>query len=148
MDLRALTHEEMQAFLQRERILRLGLDADGERYLVPLGYVWLDGLICCVTLPGRKTRMLGRNPRVSFQVDDSATRGVFDWTSVTGEGQVEFVGNPARTQEILEAFLARFADMPEWAAKQYEERVTAEALVFLQIRVLEMSGRVGTPPGS
>lgn len=75
MDLRALTHEEMQSFLQRERILRLGLDADDERYLVPLGYVWLDGFICCVTLSGRKTQMLGRNPRVSFQVDDSATQG-------------------------------------------------------------------------
>jgi nitroimidazol reductase NimA-like FMN-containing flavoprotein (pyridoxamine 5'-phosphate oxidase superfamily) len=138
----------MQAFLQRERILRLGLDADGKRYLVPLGYVWLDGFICCVTLRGRKTQMLGRNPRVSFQVDDSATRGVFDWTSVTGEGSVELVGNPARTQEILCAFLGRFADMPQWAAKQYEEREKAGVLVFLQITVLSMSGRVGEPPRS
>ncbi|WP_028998215.1 pyridoxamine 5'-phosphate oxidase family protein [Azohydromonas australica] len=148
MDLQALTHEEMHAFLQRERILRLGLDADGERYLVPLGYVWLDGCICCVTLPGRKTQMLGRNPRVSFQMDDSATRGVFDWTSVSGEGLVEFVGDPARAQEILRVFLARFADMPQWAARQYEERVMAGTLVFLQITVLGMSGRIGAPPGS
>lgn len=148
MDLRALTHEEMQAFLQRERILRLGLDADGKRYLVPLGYVWLDGLLCCVTLPGRKTQMIERNPRVSFQVDDSATRGVFDWTSVTGEGSVELVGDPARAQEILRAFLGRFADMPEWAARQYEDRVKIGALVFLEIRVLGMSGRAGAPPGA
>lgn len=146
MDLQALTHEKMQAFLQRERIL--GLDADGERYLVPLGYVWLDGFICCVTLPGRKTQMLERNPTVSFQVDDSATRGAFNWTSVTGEGRVELVGDPARAQEILCAFLARFADMPEWAARQYEGRVKAGASVFLKIRMLGMSGRVGAPLGS
>lgn len=66
--------------------------------------------------------MLGRNPRVSFQADDSATRVVLDWTSVAREGRIEFVSDPAHTQELLRVFLVRFADMPEWAAKQYEER--------------------------
>lgn len=145
MDLPALAQDDIEQFLQRERILRLAMDADGERYLLPLGYVWHEGSLYCTTLHGKKTQMLERNPRVAFQVDDSATRDAFDWTSVTGEGTVEFVSDGDEIATVRPLFFSRFADMPDWAARQYEERIRAGALVWLRIRPLRMSGREGAP---
>ena len=145
MDLAALSPAEVEQFLRRERILRLAMDADGERYLLPLGYVWHDGAIYCATIRGRKTRMLQRNPRVAFQVDDSATRDAFDWTSVTGEGTVELVSDATEIATVSPLFFSRFADMPDWAARQYEARIRAGALIWLRIRPGKMSGREGAP---
>jgi nitroimidazol reductase NimA-like FMN-containing flavoprotein (pyridoxamine 5'-phosphate oxidase superfamily) len=145
MDLQSLSQAEIAAFLPTQRILRLAMDADGERYLVPLGYVWLQGAFYGATIHGRKIRMLERNPQVSFQVDDSATRDDFDWTSVTGEGTVEFVTDAAEISVVSSAWFGRFSDMPEWAAKQYEKRVQTGALIWLRIRPKRMTGREGAP---
>jgi nitroimidazol reductase NimA-like FMN-containing flavoprotein (pyridoxamine 5'-phosphate oxidase superfamily) len=147
MDLTALTPAQIDAFLPTQRILRLAMDANGERYLVPLGYVWLDGALWCVTLRGRKTRLLEMNPRVAFQIDDSATRDDFDWTSVSGEGEVEFVTDAASISRASQAWFERFSDMPGWAAKQYEARQRGGELVWLRIRPARLSGREGAPPG-
>lgn len=148
MDLPALTPAQIETFLRSQRILRLAMDAGGERYLVPLGYVWLDGALWCVTLRGRKTRLLEMNPRVAFQIDDAATRGDFDWTSVTGEGEVDFVTDAAAISSASPAWFERFSDIPDWAAKQYEERRRAGALVWLRIRPMRLDGREGAPPGA
>lgn len=148
MDLQALTRPQIERFLQSQRILRLAMDAGGERYLVPLGYVWSDGALWCVTIAGRKTAMLEMNPRVAFQIDDSASRDAFDWTSVTGEGEVEFVTDAAEISRVSPAWFSRFADMPGWAARQYEERQRSGALIWLRIRPTRLSGREGAPPGA
>ena len=90
--------------------------------------------------------MLGRNPAVSFQVDNSAVTGPFGWTSVIGEGSVEFVTDQDEIGEVSPALFGRFADMPEWAAKEYEERAKAGALVWLRIGPERMTGRESGPP--
>jgi len=146
MVLKELSQEEVEGFLQADRIIRLGMDADGERYLVPLGYAWVGGSIYCVTIRGRKTEMARRNPEVSFQVDNSAVTGPFGWTSVIGEGRVEFVTDPAEIGEVSPILFGKFGDMPEWAAKEYEERGRSGALVWLRIVPVRMTGRESGPP--
>jgi len=145
MAFKELSQEEIARFLQSERIIRIGMDANGERYLVPLGYVWHDGAIYCVTIRGKKTEMATANPQVSFQVDNSVVTGPFGWTSVIGAGEVEFVTRPAEIDEVSPIFWGRFTDMPEWAAKEYEERTRLGALVWLRIRPERMTGRENGP---
>jgi nitroimidazol reductase NimA-like FMN-containing flavoprotein (pyridoxamine 5'-phosphate oxidase superfamily) len=137
---------EIAAFLATQRILRLALDAGGERYLIPLGYVWLDDCLCCATSAGRKTRLAAANPRVSFQVDNSCETGPLGWTSVTGEGVFEIVTDPDEILRIKPALFGRFADMPEWARQEFAARSASGILLFVRIRPVSMSGLHNAPP--
>lgn len=145
MDLPQLSPQDIARFLQSQRILRLAMQDDGGLYIVPLGYVCLEGAIYCCTLGGKKTEILHRQPRVAFQIDDSASRNAFDWTSVTGEGDVEFISDPTHIARISPAFFDCFIDMPDWAARQYEQRMETGALIWLRIRPIWMTGRNGAP---
>jgi nitroimidazol reductase NimA-like FMN-containing flavoprotein (pyridoxamine 5'-phosphate oxidase superfamily) len=123
--------------LASERIVRVAFDAEGERYLIPLGYVWSEGAICCLTTEGRKTRIAAINPRVAFQVDDSSRGGPFEWKSVTGEGMFEIAGDALAAARLLPALYARFPDTPMWVRKEF----AARKLVVARIRPTVLTGR-------
>ncbi len=146
MALRELSMGEMEEFLSGQRIVRIGFDALGERYLVPLGYVWFEGTLCAVTTHGRKTRMAKANPQVSFQVDDSAATGLFGWKSVSGEGIFVFVADPGEIERISPLLFSRFTDVPEWAQKEYAEKQASGQLVWVRVRPTMMTGRMSIDP--
>ena len=146
MALRELGKSEIEEFLAGQRIVRIGFDAFGERYLVPLGYVWFEGALCAVTAHGRKTRMAKANPQVSFQVDDSALTGPFGWKSISGEGTFEFMADRAEIERIRPALFARFTDMLEWAQKEYAEKQASGELIWVRIRPTRMTGRAFDAP--
>lgn len=133
-----LTDAEIAGFLATQRVVRVAFHDGGELYLVPLGYVWHEGALCCGTSDGRKTEMASRQPRVAFQVDNSCVAGLLDWTSVTGEGLFE----PDDSPQLRAALFARFADVPR--------QEIAGTLRYFRIRPLHMSGRrnFSTPAGS
>jgi nitroimidazol reductase NimA-like FMN-containing flavoprotein (pyridoxamine 5'-phosphate oxidase superfamily) len=133
----SMSDEAIREFLAAERIVRVAFDAAGERYLIPLGYVWQDGALCCLTTPGRKSRLATLNPRVSFQVDDSCRGGPFEWTSVTGEAVFEVIDDPLAVASLLPALYAKFPDVPAWARQQF---VTGKMLVA-RIQPTAVTGR-------
>lgn len=133
----SMSADEIDAFLASERIVRVGFDAADERYLIPLGYVWLEGALCCLTTPGRKTRMAALNPRVSFQVDDSCRGGPFEWKSVSGEATFEVVEDALAAARLLPALYAKFPDTPLWARQEFAVR----NLVVARIRPTALTGR-------
>jgi uncharacterized protein len=139
---RDLSQTEIEQLLESERVVRVALDAGGERYVVPVGYVWLDGALCFVSMEGRKTRMAAANPEVAFQVDTSARTGVFEWSSVIGEGRVESVTTPGEIERIRPALFGRFPDIPDWMSTEYEKRGREGLLHWLRIRPTRMSGRL------
>jgi hypothetical protein len=63
---------------------RVGFHANGEGYLVPLGFARHQDALYAMTTRGRKTRMAAASPNVSFQIDTSAATGLFTWHSVSG----------------------------------------------------------------
>ena len=140
-----LSPQEIQEFLETERIIRIGLDADGERYLIPLGYVWMKDALYCMTTTGKKTRMAEKNPRVSFQIDNSATKNPFDWTSVIGEGKIEIIIDSARVEEVRPALFSRFQDIPAWAVRELEEKSGTSPMICLRIVPDQMTGRRNAP---
>jgi nitroimidazol reductase NimA-like FMN-containing flavoprotein (pyridoxamine 5'-phosphate oxidase superfamily) len=139
---RALASKEIEDVLSGERIVRIGMGAAGERYLLPVGYLWYDGFIYFASTPGKKTRILEANPEVSFQIDTSATSGIYDWKSVTGEGRVEFVEVAAELDGIRPRLFARFGDMPSWMASEYRGRADSGRLVWMRIRPRHVTGRI------
>ncbi len=139
---RDLSQSEIEQLLRSERVVRIALDAPGERYLVPVGYVWLDRTLCFVTMEGRKTRMISGNQDVAFQVDTSARTGVFEWQSVIGEGLVEPVTDPAEIERIRPALFDRFPDIPPWMSAEYDQRGQSGLLHWFRIRPGRVSGRL------
>ena len=139
---RDLSRNEIEELLRSERVVRIALHAAGERYLVPVGYVWLEGFLYFVALEGRKTRMAAIQPEVAFQVDTSARTGVFEWRSVTGEGAIDAVTDPAQIENIRPALFGQFSDIPEWMSVEYQQRGREGLLRWYRIRPAVMTGRL------
>jgi nitroimidazol reductase NimA-like FMN-containing flavoprotein (pyridoxamine 5'-phosphate oxidase superfamily) len=140
-----LSPAEIERLLAVERVVRLGFDAGGERYLVPLGFVSHQGALYALTTRGRKTRMAAASPAVSFQIDSSARTGVFQWHSVSGEGTFEIVADPAESETAAALLTARFPDMPDWMQAEYAERERRGETVIVRIRPTRLGGRKSGP---
>ena len=145
MAFKELTTAEVERLLRDERIIRIGFEANGERFLVPLGFVWERGAMYAMTTHGRKTRMAAANPEVSFQVDTSATTGPFTWRSVSGEGSFEIVADAQEVEAIAPLVAARFPDMPAWMQAEYAEKERQGSVVIVRIRPSHMAGRKSEP---
>lgn len=141
MPSRDLKQEEMVRVLEQQRIVRIAFPDEGSCYLVPLGYVWHEGMICCITSEGRKARLARRDGRVSFQVDTSAETGIYSWKSVTGQGMAEIVEDIAAIASVFPLLMARFSEMPQWARAEFAVRNQDSRYVLLQMRPVIMTGR-------
>ena len=135
-----MTPEEMSEFLATQRVVRIAFDANDERYLIPLGYVWQGKTFYCMTQRGRKTRMAAVNPRVSFQVDDSCETRLFTYKSITGEGIFEIVTDVGEIERTMPAFASRFSDTPDWAQAESATLWANGELVLARLRPQVMSG--------
>jgi uncharacterized protein len=141
-----LTREEIEKVLRDERVMRVGFDVGPDRFLVPHGYLWHDGALYGMTTRGRKTEMGTRNPQVSFQVDTSATTGLFTWSSVSGAGGFALVTDTKEIDTISPLLFARFPDMPDWMQAEYAEKQRKNEVVYVRIRPTRMTGRRHSPP--
>lgn len=148
MPSRQLTDPEIEQLLEHERVVRLGFTAPEETYVVPVFYVLHQGALCGLTTPGRKSRMGQADARVAFQVDSSLTGGVFEWSSVAGEGTFEVVEDPAEFGPFAEKFNARLADAPGWMQKELEARFAAVGIVPWRVRPTVTTGRTHRGPDS
>lgn len=138
-----LTQAEIEVLLERQRIVRVCFSRAEEQYLLPVGYFWSDGTLNLLLSAGKKTAMALANPRVAFQVDDAAERGMLDWSSVTGEGDVEIVEDALAQQRIAIALIARFPELAQWGEEESQRK--AGAMVFARIRPVWMTGRSFRP---
>ena len=145
MAFKELTTTEVDELLTGERAMRIGFDANNERYLVPLGFIWHEGALYAMTTQGRKTRMAAANPKVSFQIDTSARTGLFSWHSLSGEGTFEVVTDSKELEAISPLLVSRFPDMPNWMQAEYAEKQEQGKVVFVRIRPTRMTGRKSEP---
>lgn len=145
MAFKELSEAEVDELLTVERAMRIAFDANDERYLVPLGFIWHEGALYAMTTHGRKTRMAAANPKVSFQIDTSARTGLFSWYSVSGEGRFELVTDSKELDAISPLLVSRFPDMPSWMQAEYAEKQEQGQVVFVRIRPTRMKGRKSEP---
>jgi hypothetical protein len=146
MPARDLSHVEVIGILEQQRVVRIAFSDNGESYLIPLGYVWHDGGLCCVTSEGRKAQLVRKDGRVSFQVDTSAETGPYSWKSVTGQGVAEIVEDPARIARVFPLLVARFSEMPEWARAEFAAKQEKRQYVLLRVIPVKMTGRSHEEP--
>jgi nitroimidazol reductase NimA-like FMN-containing flavoprotein (pyridoxamine 5'-phosphate oxidase superfamily) len=134
---RELSRGEIEEFLRRQRIARLGCNADGMTYVVPLIYAYEDGGVVAVTTEGRKTAMLRENPRVCVEVDEYDTDGRGSWRSVIAYGTYHELAGDA-IGPALGLLRERFA---RTAGRSAAPRSLGPDVVVLRITLDEISGR-------
>ena len=145
MGFQDLTPQEIELVLEKERVIRIAFEAKGERFLVPVFYVFQEGALCGLTTPGRKTRLGEANPAVSFQVDSTFVTGPWEWASVSGSGTFSHVVDPKEFGPFAAELQAKLTDAPEWAANMLQERFARLGIYAWRIAISEVSGRAHGP---
>jgi uncharacterized protein len=100
-----LDDKQIDEFLRRQVIGRIGMHAGGETYVVPIIYAWDGECIYVQSIEGRKISMMRENPQICFEVDEYE-RG--SWRSVIVDGTYEELHGIAAAK-ALALLVARFA---------------------------------------
>lgn len=135
-----MSDAEVTRLLESCQLLRVAFSDEEEAYLVPLGCVWHEGALYGVADPGRKTEIAKRNPRVAFQADTARETGLFEWKSVTGQGDFEVVSDPEEIERAMARLQPSVATAPDWWKREQAPRMSAGELVVWRIRPVETSG--------
>ena len=143
---RPLSHDEVEALLLAERIVRVGFSGESNPYVIPLGYVWVDGAMWGTTRRGRKTELANRDPRVGFTVDDSLTSRPHYWRSCVGRGEFEVVPLDEFLSTAAARLRAAFPDNPESHLRDWTDGLSDGSSVCWRIRPSEITGRVPMDP--
>jgi len=140
------SREEMEKLLHEETIGYLGLSVEGNPYVVPLNYAYVEGRILfhCATT-GKKLDYLKANPQVCFTVGRQSgevrrhAEGNpchVDSDSVICYGKARIIEDPEERKEVLDAFNRSFqSDAKEISLE------TAVKCCAVEIQITEMTGR-------
>jgi nitroimidazol reductase NimA-like FMN-containing flavoprotein (pyridoxamine 5'-phosphate oxidase superfamily) len=146
MPVRAMTKEEVERFLLEQRVVRVCANVLDQLYLIPLGYVWIEGNLHGATISKRMREMVQHNPRVAFQIDDYAhATGPWAYRSITGYGDFECLGNPNEIERIAPVIRARFNDAPVWFQQEQAALAEVARVRFWRLHPVEMTGRMHAP---
>jgi len=143
----------MEDILKRGRFMHLGMaGADGQPYVVPIGYGYKDGVIYMHgASEGRKNDILAVNSKVCFQVTldaevqpaEVASKFTMKYRSVTGFGTVHTLTNPREKNAALKILMDHYegphTDFPEdsemlkkvWVARLEIDDITGKKSVYL-----------------
>ena len=104
-----LARDEIDALLHAHVVLRLGLHAGGETYVVPVFYAYDGEALHVATRAGRKVDMLRKNPAVVAEVDEYDEE-TGSWRSAIVRGRYEELSGEAAERALAllrEAFARR-----------------------------------------
>ena len=135
--MRALLEEEARKLLSAAKVGRLGCVDNGEPYVVPINYVFEDGLIYSHSLPGRKIDALRAHPRACLQVDE--IEDDFNWRSVLAYGDFEEIRVPSNRRSVLNKLLARFPKLTPVESVIARDASAPDSIVF-RIRIDRITG--------
>jgi nitroimidazol reductase NimA-like FMN-containing flavoprotein (pyridoxamine 5'-phosphate oxidase superfamily) len=140
----------LDEIMVNSQICRLGLVEYGEAYIVPVNYVFKDGVIFMHSAcEGRKIEILKRNPIVTFEIEygSETVKGNVPckwgtkYRSVMGKGTVEIHYDAETKQECFDMLMRKFgADF----VPTYDETSFAKA-VALKLRVDFCTGKESGP---
>jgi nitroimidazol reductase NimA-like FMN-containing flavoprotein (pyridoxamine 5'-phosphate oxidase superfamily) len=137
--LEILTNEESTELLRKKTVGRLGCVLEsGEPYVMPINYIFEDGVIACYSVEGLKLMAMRANGRACVQVDE--IEDTFQWKSVIAFGDYEEVRDSVVQKHILDTFQTRFSSLTPAVATRHE-RTTGDVVVF-RINVKRLTGRM------
>ncbi len=148
MPWRPLGDVEVDELLRSQRIVRVAFCSGADRYVVSLGYVWVQRALWGTTKRGRKTALAELDPAVAFTVDDSASAVPFLWRSCVGDGVFDVVAL-GEFQAVAGGRMSEaFSDNPTWNRREWIEGLDDGSSVCWRIRPRTISGRQPFDPES
>jgi len=146
-----LDQSQIEDVLSSENIGRIGCYGDGITYVVPVAYVYDQGLTYGHSDEGMKARLMRMNPHVCFEVE--RIRSLNRWETVIAWGTFEELsGADSENARIL--LLRRLAHPQQNASDQRSEIVesyiryrvhsAAKHGFMYRIRLTKMTGRYET----
>jgi len=140
------SREEMERILQEETVGYLGLSLDGQPYVVPLNYGYVEGkLLFHCALTGKKLDYLKGNPQVCFAVGRQSGQVRrhaegdpchVDNDSVICYGRARIIEDLAERRRALDTFNRCFDPDAEEISLDAASRCCA-----VEIQITEMTGR-------
>ncbi len=139
----------MEEVLREAQIGRLATCSGGEPYVVPVNFVYADGMIYFHGhREGKKMGNISRNPRVCFEVDSGEVLEAdrpcdynFEYRSVVVQGFARVVEDPERALRALRRLVDKYA----FGKGRTLERGDLErhgGLVVVEVEVGEMTGKM------
>lgn len=135
--MKELDKGEATKLLTKCGLARLGCVDNGEPYVVPINYLFEDGVIYSHSLPGRKIDLLRTHPRACLQVDE--IENDFEWRSVIAFGNFEEIRTPSDRKAALSKLLARFPLLTPVESVMATDAGSPDSVVFC-IRVDRITG--------
>ncbi len=120
-----LNTSEIEAVLKNNVVGRIGIQAEGKLYIVPVTYLYDQGTIYGHTVEGLKVELLRKNPHCCFEVDEIKTIG--NWQSVIGWGRFEELQG-LEGEKVLEKISTKFIPMMA-SATSYPTRMGPTATI-------------------
>ncbi|MHC1631759.1 MAG: pyridoxamine 5'-phosphate oxidase family protein [Methanotrichaceae archaeon] len=137
---RRLSKEECEDLLSKSRVGRLCLSTNDIPYVVPLSYVYSDGVIYLHSgLKGKKLEMAKENPKICFEVDSLEKNR---WKSVVILGNAKLSDSLETKQKVFDMFIK--SKMGGHAGKAFKrEDLEKMPMCIWEIGIEEMTGRKG-----
>ncbi len=136
---RVLGDREVEAVLSHNHVGRIAFSIDGRIEVLPIHYVYADGVIYGRTAMGLKYLTWLVSSEVVFEVDESA--GVYDWRSVIVRGTIQIIrarGTAGDLAAYLDAVTALRTLLPN--AFSASDPVPERCFVF-RVMPTQISGR-------
>lgn len=143
-----LSAQEITDFLSQQWILRIGAVHNDKIYVVPISYVYHEGVFYCHSAEGLKITMMRSNPDICIEVDEVLPNG--KWVSVIGWGNYEELTGDKR-QVAAQLLIDKLPSvMPSYTKKTSpdwpftEVKIDEIPGVIFAIHVNELTGRYET----
>lgn len=142
-----LTEAECKDFLQKQILVRIGCNVNGETYVVPVNYIFNGTNIIAHSQEGKKIEMMRKNPNVCLEVDNM--QALKNWKSVIAWGKFVEITDPTEKWDALHDFVNRMMHFkfsetalpPEMMPQRMHPRSEKLKTVVYKIIIEKLTGR-------
>jgi len=142
-----LSEKQVDELLTRNVTGRLGCCYRGTVYVVPVNYVYKNGIIYAHSSPGKKISVMRKNPRVCFEVDE--IESIFRWKSVIVSGVFEEITDISEQQRVMQGIIHRIMPLSTAPDNHPSHGITANEkdigtkieLIIYKITISKKTGR-------
>lgn len=137
---------EIEQLLSKQLVGRIGCQAEGLLYVVPVSYAYDTNSVYVHTYNGMKIDIMRKNPQVCFQVDD--TKNLANWQSVVTWGEFEELNSAELRKLAAEKLQARILPAlssetmhisKDWPFPQADDEPIGG--IFFRIKLTKKTGR-------
>lgn len=145
IEVQELSDREIENLLSRVGYGHLACSIDDDPYVVPVHFAYRNGQIFVYTTEGKKSHIIGENPRVCLQAEEVVNNQ--NWESVIVTGVAERITKPDEREAALAAITKVNPTLtPAVSIHWLDNWIRENIEVVFRITPVRMTGRRAVPP--